>query len=192
MYLLDKALLLGLTMILSDFDLRNYIATGRLLIQPFDPSIIRENGVDLRLGDEYCVLKYDNEEIVDPYNMHTDELAELYECYKADEVVIKPHRHYLLHTLEYVKLPPELMGIVELRSTFARLGLIIPPTVIDGGFEGQLTIELLGGSFPVKLKAGQRFLHVIFAKVTTPIERPYKGKYQGQRGVTLPKLPIEL
>jgi len=179
-------------MILSDFDLKNYITSGRLLIQPFDPSIVRENGVDLRLGNEYCILKYDENEIIDPYNMDINKLEELYECYRANEVVIKPYRHYLLHTLEYIKLPPELMGIVELRSTFARLGLIIPPTVVDGGFEGQLTIELLGGSFPVKLKAKQRFLHVIFAKVTTPIERPYRGRYQGQRGVTLPKLPIEL
>ena len=179
-------------MILSDFDLRNYIMSGRLVIEPFDPSIVRENGLDLRLGHQFCILREDSSRVVDPYTMSTSDLEDLYECWDAEEIIIEPRRHYLLHTLEYIKLPPELMGIVELRSTFARLGLVIPPTVIDGGFEGQLTIELLGSSFPIKLRAGQRFLHVIFAKVTTPIEKPYRGKYQGQRGVTLPRLPLEL
>jgi dCTP deaminase len=104
-----------------------------------------------------------------------------------DGFILKPNSRYLLHTLEYIKLPPELVGFVELRSTLARYGLLIPPTIIDGGFEGQLTIELLSSSFPIKLKPGLRFLHVILAKATTPIEKPYRGKYQGQKGVTLPK-----
>ena len=94
----------------------------------------------------------------------------------------------MLHSLEYLSLPPELMGFVELRSTFARLGIMMPPTIVDGGFEGQLTIEVLSTSFPIKLKVKTRFLHIVFAKLTTPVTRPYKGKYQGQRGVTLPKM----
>ena len=80
------------------------------------------------------------------------------------------------------------MAFVELRSTYARLGLFIPPTIVDANFEGQLTIELVGGPFPVKLYKGDRFLHIIFAKLTSQVEKPYMGKYQGQRGVTLPKL----
>ncbi|MEM1649889.1 MAG: dCTP deaminase, partial [Sulfolobales archaeon] len=105
--------------------------------------------------------------------------------------VLKPGRKYLLHTLEYIALPPELVGIVELRSTLARLGLLIPPTVVDGGFEGQLTIEVHSSSFPVRLRSGSRFLHLILMKTTTPIEKPYKGRYQGQRDVMLPKRPLE-
>ncbi|MEM4033160.1 MAG: dCTP deaminase, partial [Sulfolobales archaeon] len=111
-----------------------------------------------------------------------------YECGEADEFILKPNTRYLLHTLEYVSLPPELMGFVELRSTFARLGLMIPPTIIDGGFEGQITIEVLSTSFPIKLRTGIRFLHVVFSKLTTPVNKPYRGKYQFQKGVKLPIL----
>ncbi|MEM1736738.1 MAG: dCTP deaminase, partial [Ignisphaera sp.] len=85
---------------------------------------------------------------------------------------------------------PELMAFVELRSTFARMGLSIPPTIIDGGFEGQITIELHGSSFPIKLRYGTRFIHIVFSRVTSPIEKPYSGGYQKQKGVKLPRLPL--
>ena len=175
-------------MILSDFDLRNYIKSGRLIIEPFDEMIIRENGLDLRLSNEICELHATNDTL-DPFT--EVDLTKYYKCWKSDEIIIKPFSVYLLATVEYVKVPPELMAFVELRSTFARLGLSIPPTIIDGGFEGQITIELHGSTFPIRLKANIRFLHVVFSKVTSPIERPYCGKYEGQRGVRLPKLPLE-
>jgi len=175
-------------MILSDFDLKAYLSSKRLKIEPLDPLIIRENGLDLRLGEQYCELR-STDEILDPYIEWDPE--KFYKCEKANEYVLMPGRKYLLHTLEYIALPPELVGIVELRSTLARLGLLIPPTVVDGGFEGQLTIEVHSSSFPVKLKAGTRFLHLILMKTTTPIERPYEGRYQRQRDVMLPKRPLE-
>ncbi|PSO06583.1 dCTP deaminase, partial [Candidatus Marsarchaeota G2 archaeon BE_D] len=53
-------------------------------------------------------------------------------------------------------------------------------------FDGNITIEVRGTSFPVKLYSGQRFVHIVFSKLTTPLEKPYSGKYQGQKGVTLP------
>ncbi len=175
-------------MILSDFDLWNYIRSGRLIVEPFSEEIVRENGLDLRLGNEVCEL-LDTNEVLDPYNEDVD-LSRYYRCWKADEFVIHPYRKYLLTTIEYLKVPPELMAFVELRSTFARLGLFIPPTIIDGGFEGQITVEVQGSTFPVKLRAYTRFLHVVFSKVTSPIMKPYSGRYQGQRGVRLPKLPV--
>jgi dCTP deaminase len=171
-------------MILSDFDLRGYISSGRLYIEPYDHSIVRENGLDLRLGSGYCEL-LEADVVLDPYS-HTD-LSSFYKCGEAMEIILKPWGRYLLHTLEYIRLPPELVGFAELRSTLARLGLLIPPTIIDGGFEGQLTIEVQAPPFPLKLRHGTRFLHLILSKVSTPIERPYRGEYQGQRGVRLPK-----
>lgn len=172
-------------MILSDFDLRAYLSSNRLRITPFTEEIIRENGVDLRLGSNYCML-VESDEVFDISK--NNDLSKYYECSESEQLILKPNKRYLLHTLEYIALPPELMGFVELRSTFARLGLMIPPTIIDGGFEGQITIEVLSTSFPVILKAGIRFLHVVFSKLTTPVSKPYKGKYQGQRGVKLPIL----
>ncbi|MEM3411634.1 MAG: dCTP deaminase, partial [Fervidicoccaceae archaeon] len=55
-------------------------------------------------------------------------------------------------------------------------------------FEGNITIEVVGGSFPIKLHSGDRFAHLIFARLLTPVEKPYIGDYQGQRGVRLPKM----
>ncbi|OYT52299.1 MAG: dCTP deaminase [Desulfurococcales archaeon ex4484_204] len=175
-------------MILSDFDLKAYLNSGRLRIEPFTEEIIRENGLDFRLGREFCELLASKRTVDLTKRLRDVDISELYKCYESEVISLKPNTRYLLHTVERVTLPPELMAFVELRSTFARLGLIIPPTIVDGGFSGQLTIELLNTSFPIKIPAGTRFLHVVFAKLTTPVTKPYRGRYQGQTGVTLPRL----
>jgi|UniRef100_A0A7J2T8F3 dCTP deaminase (EC 3.5.4.13) len=175
-------------MILSDFDLINYIRSGRLVVEPFSEDIVRENGLDLRIDGEVCMLN-DSSVVLNPYDVATD-LNSFYRCFKAEEIIFEPRRIYLATTMEYIKVPPELMAFVELRSTFARMGLSIPPTIIDGGFEGQITIEIHTSTFPIKIRKGTRFLHVVFSKVSTPIQRPYSGKYQGQRGVKPPQLPV--
>lgn len=170
-------------MILSDFDLWNYIKSGRLRIEPFRNEVVRENGLDLRIGEEIARMK-NSEKLLDTHGH--EKIEEYYVIERGKEFVINPREHVLLHTIEYIKLPLDLMGFVNLRSSYARIGLTIPPTIIDANFEGQLTIELVGGDFPIKLYAGDRFIHVVFAKLSSPVEKPYKGKYQGQRGVRLP------
>jgi len=172
--------------ILSDFDLTWYLKSGRLVIVPYDEEIVRENGIDLRIGGEIAKLKPLNK-VFDTRNVAEEQVSEFYEVLRSDEFVIYPNERVLLTTLEYVKLPNDIMGFVELRSSFARLGLSIPPTIIDAGFEGNVTLEVHGSTFPIKLYKGQRFAHVIFSKTLNPVLRPYQGKYQGQRGVTLPK-----
>lgn len=169
-------------MILGDFDIREYIKNGKLIIEPFFHDTVRENGVDLRIGTSIGRLRITNE-VFDP---KVDDPRKFIEIECGEEFVVYPNEHVLLHTLEYIKLPNDLMAFVNLRSSYARIGLLIPPTVVDAGFEGQLTIELIGGNFPVKLYAGERFIHLIFAKTSGPVERPYKGKYLGQKGVQYP------
>lgn len=115
-------------MILSDFDLRNYIRTGRLKVIPFSDEIIRENGLDLRLGRSIARLKNINS-IFDIKGKL--DVKKYYSIETGDSFIIKPNERVLLHTLEYVKLPPELMGFVNLRSTYARLGLSIPPCLAE-------------------------------------------------------------
>ena len=170
-------------LILSDFDLWAYIKGGRLIIEPFDESIVRENGLDLRIGRMVARMKKTDKPL-DTRN--TEKIEEFYIIEEGEDFIIRPHEHVLLHTLEYIKLPVDLMGFVNLRSSYARVGLTIPPTIIDANFEGELTIELVGGDFPVKLYSGDRFLHVVFAKLSSAVEKPYQGRYQGQRGVRLP------
>ncbi|BAJ51455.1 dCTP deaminase [Candidatus Caldarchaeum subterraneum] len=169
-------------MILSDFDLWNYIRNGRLRIEPFSEDVVRENGLDLRIGRQ--IARFNKNSKV--FDTKKSDAANFYTIEEAEEFVINPHEHVLLHTLEYLALPKDLMGFVNLRSSYARIGLTIPPTIIDANFEGELTIELVGGDFPVKLYSGDRFLHVVFARLSSIVEKPYTGKYQGQRGVRLP------
>lgn len=172
-------------MILSDFDLTWYLRSGRLVIDPYDDEIVRENGIDLRIGGEVAKLKPVNK-VLDSRNGSID-LSEFYEIMVGEEFTLHPNEKVLITTLEYVKIPNDIMGFVELRSSFARLGLSIPPTIIDAGFEGNITLEVHGSVFPIKIYKGQRFAHVIFSKTLNPVMKPYRGKYQGQKGVTLPK-----
>lgn len=171
-------------MILGDHDIKLLLGAGDLVIEPFTDEIVRENGLDLRLGREYCRFKR-VDKVFDPRK--PGDPGDYYECGEGDEIIIPPNQHVLLHTLEYIRLPSYLAGLVNLRSTWARVGLYIPATVVDAGFEGQLTIEIVGSSFPVKLYAGDRFLHLVLVKLNTPAREPYKGLYKGQRGVRLPK-----
>ncbi|ABM80996.1 dCTP deaminase [Hyperthermus butylicus] len=174
-------------MILSDRDIAWYIEKGLLRIDPLLDDTIRENGVDLRLDSEFCRFNPDAPELDTrkPFNREI-----YYNCVKVDPeqgFTVKPYEHVLATTMETVCLPDDLVGLVNVRSTFARYGIFVPPTVIDAGFCGQITIEIIGSAYPVRLYPGQRFLHVVFVRTTSPVANPYHGKYQGQRGVTPPR-----
>jgi dCTP deaminase len=120
------------------------------------------------------------------FDPRVDDPLDFVEFEEGESFVIYPNEHVLLHTVEYIRMPKDLMAFVNLRSSFARIGLILPPTIVDANFEGELTIELIGGNFPIRLYRGDRFLHLVFAKLLSPAVRPYSGKYQGQRGVQIP------
>jgi len=178
-------------MILSDRTIEVLVREKRLVIDPLYPDTIRENGVDLRFGEEFCLIRDKKEKVLD--TKHTTNPYPFYECVRVtreEGFVVPPRRRVLATTLEYIKLPPDVVGLVNLRSTFARLGLYVPPTVVDAGFEGELTIELVGSDVPVRIYPGQRFLHLIFVKMDTETSKPYSGSYKKQRGVRLPTLPI--
>ncbi len=173
-----------ITMILSDRDIREYLESRRLDIIPLSFDTVRENGVDLKVGNEIARLRPTRTVI----NLDENKkIEDVYEIEKGNAFTIQPHEHVLLTTMERVSFPNDLVGLVNLRSTFARLGLVVPPTVIDAGFSGQITIEVVGSEFPVQISAGTRFIHVVIARTLSPVERPYSGKYAGQSGVTPPR-----
>ncbi len=172
-------------MILSDRDIRALIALGELGVEPLRPDTVRENGLDLRLGREFCRLRARSDVVLDPGE--PGDPRDFYECVESDSVVVGPGERLLAVTEEYIRVPGYLAGLVNLRSTWARTGIFVPPTVVDAGFQGQIVIEVIGSAFPVRLRAGDRFLHLVLVRLNTPAERPYAGSYQGQRGVALPK-----
>ena len=175
-------------MILSDFDLSSAIKGKRLIVEPFEDELIRENGLDLRLDNEVGRHTVPAEDfIMDPSN--EENIKSAYNIEKnVTEIILKPKEQVLLTTHEQIALPDDLMGFVELRSTWARHGLSMPPTIIDAGFAGNVTLEVINNApYPIKLRHLQRFAHIIFSKTSSRVTNVYSGQYKGQRGVRLPK-----
>jgi dCTP deaminase len=100
------------------------------------------------------------------------------------DISLNPGERKLVATLERVELPPNLLGILHLRSSFAREGLLASLALVDPGFKGQLTVSLLNaGKGFVKMIRGERFLQLTFIGLSTGAERPYNGQYQESFGV---------
>ncbi len=168
-------------MILGDKDIKEALNKGEIKIDPLHEDTIRENGVDLRLGRDFIRLR-NFKEIYDSKSKTGEFQKE-----ETNEFVIEPNERILTVTEEDISISNNLVGFVNLRSSYARVGIIIPPTIVDAGFSGKLTIELIGSEFPIRLHAGDRFLHVVFAKTISPVENPYKGKYAGKATVETAK-----
>jgi len=172
-------------MILTREEILKLIQEKKLIVQPFDDEVVRENGLDLRIGNEYAIYSF-SDQVIDLTRIEdTKEIFSKVEA-KDGKISIPPGNFVLLSTLEYLKLPENIAAICNLRSTLARFGLVIPPTVIDAGFEGNLTIEVVNATKNyLVLKPGIRFLHVVLFDCKGKAK--YSGKYLGQKGVTLPK-----
>jgi dCTP deaminase len=98
------------------------------------------------------------------------------------DLKLEPHAFNLAWTKEWIELPVELVGFCNLRSTLARMGMVIPPTIVDPGFRGQLVIGIVNmNDSAVELREGERFLHLILAQCEGAL--PYSGKYQNQKQV---------
>jgi dCTP deaminase len=172
-------------MILSEADLKRELKQGTLTIDPLSQETVRENGADLRISSEITRLK---QNIADPFDITLPKNDDFFSREQfAESFVLKPYEKILVATIEKIIMPNNLMAFCQLRSTFARAGVSIPPTVVDAGFSGNLTIQMSGSSFPVSIPAKARFLHLIFSELKSPPAKGYSGKYQNDKGVALPK-----
>ena len=101
---------------------------------------------------------------------------------------ILPGMRVLMSTLEVVTVSEGWVGLICLRSTWARLGLISPPTLVDPGFQGNLTMELFNASeYSIAIRNGEAIWSMTRLLIQPGSEEMYQGRYQGQRGVTIPK-----
>jgi len=177
-------------LILSDYDINGMIRMKRLVIKPFYTDTVRENGIDMKLAPEIAHHKEMKKGFVmDP--MGSDK--EISKCFNikknVKEMVIGSREQVLLSTQEYIEVPDDVAGFVELRSTWARHGLTMPPTIIDAGFKGTVTLEVVNNApYSIKLRPKQRFAHVIFIKLQNKTAAAYSGFYSGQRGIKLPQI----
>lgn len=179
-------------MILGDRDIKSYLDSGRLVIENITEDSIRENGIDCRIRPEIAIdinMGCDDANyIVDTHNIKSIQNRFEVKSFKH-HVYIPPQTNILLATIERFKMPNDLMAFCAIRSTIARMGFVSPITIVDAGFHGTLTIEAFyGGKNILKLYEKDRFLHVIFAKTNTPVEKLYSGIYNGQEALRLPKV----
>ena len=171
------------------------------MINPFSENQIRvdENGVklisygvssygyDVRCSNEFKVFTNINSAIVDPKSFDEKSFVDI----TSDVCVIPPNSFALARTVEYFKIPRNVLTICLGKSTYARCGIIVNVTPLEPEWEGHVTLEFSNTTnLPAKIYAGEGVAQMLFFESDEVCETSYKdrgGKYQGQTGVTLPK-----
>ena len=147
-------------------------------------------GYDCRINNTFRLFKPTiHGSIVDPKNMDEDTLEHCIGL-PIEGVLIPPHSYILGSSLEYFKIPPRIMCIVLGKSTYARCGIIVNVTPLEPGWEGNITIEISNSSpLPAKIYPGEGIAQILFFEGDKPNINyaDKKGKYQGQKGVTIAK-----
>ncbi len=163
-------------MILSDGGLKKLIDSGELVVEPMTPESIQPASIDCRLGNHFLIMEPSEKKLISM----SEEIR--YKEVIADKITIAPHSFLLATTMEYIKLPNNLVSFVEGRSSIGRMGLFIQNAGwVDPGFEGKITLELYNAnSLPIELEAGRRICQLVFGYMDSPALNPYRGKYQGQ------------
>ena len=178
-------------MLLSDRDIRAQIDSGRVRLDPWDPTMVQPSSVDVRL-DRYFRL-FDNHKypVIDP-SQDQPELTRLVEVEGEEPFVLHPGEFVLGSTYEEITLPDDVAARVEGKSSLGRLGLLTHATAgfVDPGFTDHVTLELSNvATLPIVLHPGMKIGQLCFFQLSSPAEHPYgssaKGShYQGQRGPT--------
>ena len=160
-------------MILSDTHIKDRIHSGELVIEPYDPDCLQPASIDCRLGTHFLKVN----ESMHSHITLTDEIT--YTEINQDFIVIPAHSFLLATTKETFKIPNGITAFVEGRSSIGRIGLFIQNAGwVDPGFEGSITLELYNAnSLPIRLDANRRICQLVFCKMTSLAEQPYKGKY---------------
>ncbi len=178
-------------MVLSDHSIREELAAGRIVIDPFVPEYIQPSSIDLRLGNDFRVFEYSTYRCIDPHDVGAD-YTKACEVADGDAFVLHPGEFALGTTLERVVLPDNIVARLEGKSTLGRLGLMIHSTAgyVDPGWDGYLTLELSNvANLPILLYPGMKIGQISFTYMSTPVDVPYGAPelgshYQGQVGAT--------
>jgi len=145
-------------------------------------------GYDARVADEFKVFTNVNNALVDPKNFSEESFVER----KSDNCIIPPNSFVLARTVEYFKIPRDVLVICLGKSTYARCGIIVNVTPLEPEWEGHVTLEFSNTTpLPAKVYANEGACQFLFLKGEIACDVSYlerSGKYMKQRGVTLPKL----
>ena len=181
--------------VLSDKWIKKMALDG--MISPFEEKQISEGkisyglssfGYDARVSNEFKIFTNVNSEIVDPKNFKPSNFV----TKNVSECIIPPNSFVLASTVEYFKIPKDVLVICLGKSTYARCGIIVNVTPLEPGWEGHVTLEFSNTTpLPAKIYANEGVAQFVFLKGNEIPEISYsdrKGKYMGQTGVTLPKV----
>jgi dCTP deaminase len=175
--------------ILSDRTIREELAAGRIIIEPLGPGAVQPSSVDLRLDHLFRVFRNYTMAVID-VRQNLETLTELVSVDNDEPFILHPGEFVLGSTLERVRIPDDLVGRLEGKSSLGRLGLLIHSTAgfVDAGFDGQLTLELSNvANLPITLYPNMKIGQISFIRMTTAADVPYGhgqlgSKYQGQVG----------
>lgn len=179
-------------MVLSDQDIKKALQTRRIVIKPV-PDLTTQLGscsVDLRLGSTFRIFDYSKHPFIDPSKKDfSNEITKVIKVEKEGAFIMQPGDFVLAVTLESVKIPADLMGRLEGRSSLGRLGLVVHSTasIFDPGWDGNPVLELGNlGRMAIKLTVGMRICAMTFEQLSTPATTPYTSKkfakYKFQKG----------
>ena len=182
--------------ILADHQIRD-LAQNEGMIEPFIETQKRDGaisyglssyGYDARCSDDFKIFTNVDNAMVDPKAFSSQSFVDR----KTDICVIPPNSFVLTHTVEYFRIPKDVLVICLGKSTYARCGLIVNVTPLEPGWEGHVTLEISNTTpLPARVYANEGLAQFLFFKGSDVCETSYadrKGKYMGQKGVTLPRL----
>ncbi|WP_432542847.1 dCTP deaminase [Kineococcus sp. SYSU DK002] len=178
-------------MLLSDRDIRAQLESGRVGLDPFDPSMVQPSSVDVRLDRFFRLFDNHKYSVIDPAQEQPD-LTRLVETAPDEAFILHPGEFVLGSTYEVVSLPDDISARLEGKSSLGRLGLLTHSTAgfIDAGFSGHVTLELSNvATLPITLWPGMKIGQLCFFQLSSPAQAPYGSdasgsRYQGQRGPT--------
>jgi dCTP deaminase len=169
------------------------------MIEPFQPQQLRQSsngnmisygtssyGYDIRCSNEFKIFTNINSAIVDPKNFCDSSFVDV----TSDVCIIPPNSFALARSIEYMRIPRNVLVICVGKSTYARCGIIVNVTPLEPEWEGHITLEFSNTTpLPAKIYANEGVAQLLFLGSDEECETSYKdrrGKYQGQKGVTLP------
>ncbi len=173
------------------------MAREHRMIEPFSENQVRDGvisygvssyGYDIRVADQFKIFTNINSTIVDPKRFDQQSFVD----FKGDVCLIPPNSFALARTVEYFRIPRNILTICLGKSTYARCGIIVNVTPFEPEWEGTATLEISNTTpLPAKIYANEGIAQVVFFEADEVCETSYadkKGKYQAQRDITLPRI----
>ena len=170
------------------------------MIEPFEERLVRRTesgpvisyglssyGYDLRVADEFKVFTNVFSSVVDPKNFDSKSFVDV----QTDACLVPPNSFALARSVEYFRIPRDVLTLCVGKSTYARCGIIVNVTPFEPEWEGHVTLEISNTTpLPARIYAGEGLAQVLFLAANEPCETSYAdrgGKYQAQRGITIPR-----